>query len=1075
MSPDSGARLEQKPETRLHAPVEGGRTDSGALPGVASPVAGLSVFALQRTAGNAAVAQLLSRAPRPASPPGATGALPAVQREIPPPPRNEADELPENYEAMSDGEKAVAIRGMLGAKSGSAIYRAWAGLKNPIMIARESPDMFTASMAKNDEIVDLAGFNLVRDDFQKAVIDTASGYLSKNKAAIGTEREKLGVPPANASQTPSAAPTFEQDAAVQEAQRAAEDMERVKTGKKKCSDTLVGTNTKVYSSEGGPVSVDESVFFTPGRAPQFDRTDGPTYSVVMEAWRVFISTEAGLVRDHPEAAFFIGEGGDPSKIGKEASVAAARAQIANALTELEGRIDKAIPLIGSDITFTDLVPIHEQLMAGPVWSKPVEKAVAKETVSDANLTNLLKTLGIGTLSAALFIFAEIVSGGGASALAPFLFAAGGAISVGQAAASWKDYSDLATANKASINPEEQLVSGEQVDEAMRSAILDTVFAAMDGWQAGKGIYTGIKGGKAILVGARAGSQAGIRKLLPAIDSAPDKADLLRRAVAELGPEATQRATGKPYKELAGMVGADTPLGKQLAELEATAGRASAETRTLLEKAPNLAKLDAIEGDQVLAALVQTRGYVGALEAVGGWGALRKMEAMKGATGKAMESWRAGLVKELEEYIAKESEGMTKAVRTGTEKATSDLDVQVVGGAAGELQSRAEGWLGGRLGTNSKKAKVLLDAEIFVDPTRAHLIDIINSPEITQEVRDQISARMHQFETRAHWSAQYARAKGVSDEAAQKVIADARSFGVDESMIDKGFKLWSSAQQKAASKEIDGLMATVAETKDPKLIEEIAQKQAFINASHSDAYVGGGVRVWVTGREEDAAKLAEALGTTADKLTAVTAKQRIMAVVSEGKWLDAAVQTLSQGSADLKSLTRAITNAGKHGQRAATVLKAAGAPNATRLEILGNMLLKYKDMTSEEVAAVISRGELRQTANEITATLDMLKEATGKGVTALADEAKALGLPATDLAELQKWYAFQANYAAAVKGLNSSTWGAVRELEAFASAGTQSSIYDVPPDQSVAPRPPKPAPPQQSVMPQPWEEPQSIPP
>ena len=137
-----------------------------------------------------------------------------------------------------------------------------------------------------------------------------------------------------------------------------------------------------------------------------------------------------------------------------------------------------------------------------------------------------------------------------------------------------------------------------------------------------------------------------------------------------------------------------------------------------------------------------------LAKAGGWGAIKKTAVMKSGAGSAatLEGWRAGIVRELDKYIQEASDKLSKTVRTGTEQAASDLDVQILGDAAAQLKQEAEGWLAGRLGTDVEGASRLLDATIFIDPTRAHLVDLMR--DLSEDVRAQIRSETASFEAAA---------------------------------------------------------------------------------------------------------------------------------------------------------------------------------------------------------------------------------------------------------------------------------------------------------------------------------------
>ena len=109
------------------------------------------------------------------------------------------------------------------------------------------------------------------------------------------------------------------------------------------------------------------------------------------------------------------EAKDLAKLKETTDIKEARAIVANA-QDLAAKIDKAVPLVGDDLTFTDFPPIQQQLLIGTTspsgtnWSKPVEKAVAGEEIADASIAHLLSTLGV-TVGAAFFILANVATGG----------------------------------------------------------------------------------------------------------------------------------------------------------------------------------------------------------------------------------------------------------------------------------------------------------------------------------------------------------------------------------------------------------------------------------------------------------------------------------------------------------------------------------------------------------------------------------------------------------------------------------------------------------------------------------------
>jgi hypothetical protein len=416
------------------------------------------------------------------------------------------------------------------------------------------------------------------------------------------------------------------------------------------------------------------------------------------------------------------------------------------------------------------------------------------------------------------------------------------------------------------------------------------------------------------------------------------------------------------------------------------------------------------------------------------------------------------VKELGAFMEEESGKMSKAVRTGTEEAGSDLDVQILGGTAAELQQRAEGWLAGRMGTDVKRSKKLLDAEIFVDPTRAHLIDLMR--DVGEDVRAQIQGKMATWEQQMILGARLREAEKLGKDAVDKVMREAGDI-----KPFAGFEALSPAQQKQSAALIDGWMT---ELKDPanasrkgELIEKVAKTQAQINASHADAYVGGGVAVWVSGRDVDVAKIAEGLNVDPSDLAKVTIAQRISAALSEGKWLDAAVQQLKTGAGgNIDDLTKAVRNIGKHGARAAEVLKVPGAANTGRLDYLMEVLQSYKAVEPAQLKDLVTSGDLALMRGEITRILNGLSSETSAAIAALQKEAGGINVSLAEMADFQSWLKWQARFKTVTDGAAGATAAQIRVIETALECAQQASVqepqesreYPLPPNQSVAPPP-----------------------
>ena len=147
--------------------------------------------------------------------------------------------------------------------------------------------------------------------------------------------------------------------------------------------------------------------------------------------------------------------------------------------------------------------------------------------------------------------------------------------------------------------------------------------------------------------------------------------------------------------------------------------------------------------------------------------------MKSNSGSAavLEGWRAGLVKELEEYIAKESDDLTKAIRTGTRRPAATSTSR---SSAGLLRPPAEGRVlaGRQVGKDIEGAKKLLDAEIFVDPFRSHFFDVVK--DLDDAVRKEIADADERLRARMIEGARIKNAGGIDRRPAGRSPRRARS-------------------------------------------------------------------------------------------------------------------------------------------------------------------------------------------------------------------------------------------------------------------------------------------------------------
>jgi hypothetical protein len=241
------------------------------------------------------------------------------------------------------------------------------------------------------------------------------------------------------------------------------------------------------------------------------------------------------------------------------------------------------------------------------------------------------------------------------------------------------------------------------------------------------------------------------------------------------------------------------------------------------------------------------------------------------------------------------------------------------------------------------------------------------------------------------------------------------------------------------------------------VEKISKSQAQINASHPDAYVGGGVAVWVTGREtamEDVKKLAAAVDMKPEDLLKVSAAQRVSAALAEAKWLEAAAKKLSvpavTTSEEIGVLAKAVTDVGKHGARGVGQLSRAGAPNAGILEELFAELTKLHKSDTKTIAAAIEAGQLRNIEAGIVGQLERIKAASRTAVEGLGSELKTFSETADQMAEWQALLLWQTRYAAIVDDAILKTSQAMKIMHTYLEEKAQASLPEQEPNASTSP-------------------------
>ncbi len=598
-------------------------------------------------------------------------------------------------------------------------------------MARANPDLFKKSVERAGIIKQDPVFAAMEPKFRQDVETIVLGILAANRSFVQKEMERLGV--ATGEVTEDATP--DQDAQVREMQKVANQLGRAKEARERLRRIVIGYDQVEMGVIDSPNIHTSPVHYDPESqkadfGPHLDEGDKP-WAEVDAQYRPLEAIWVDFQRRSPVMVALAEGSADPSAVaGMETKDA--RAAVGKLLLGLIARIDEAVPKVGDDLEYSDFVPIHAQLFGGSLkgvsgvdWQQPVEQAVMKDFVGDAGTADLLRTLGLSVLAAAAFILAEFATGG----LATFLLAgAGVTLGAVNAGISWDKYNDLATAKQASINPDMALVSKEQVDSALLTAIIDTAFVFLDGAGALAGGGRAARAAKGLVEAGEKGIEASGYLVLK--EAGAGGKGTVERAVADLGARETVSRSGKTAEQLIEIVGKDSEAATKLRALselgEAGAKKVAEDAAAGLAKLGELvAKGDKTEIQRVVLTAYDQFGYVGTIKRAGGWKNLTAAIGKESSTaGDLVMRWRDGLLKDLQDFIAKETAEGGQVVRTGTAtNVTNDMDMSMFGEMAAQNGEKAKQFLAGRAGIGVDELDHVLNAEIFVDPSRMHLQDV----------------------------------------------------------------------------------------------------------------------------------------------------------------------------------------------------------------------------------------------------------------------------------------------------------------------------------------------------------------
>jgi len=983
-----------------------------------------AMHALSRGAGNHSVARTLARA----------GVVEEVVAHVEEFEYGIQIHLPD----ASTADKIKEIQRLQGTGAGGAmgIQVVWESIPDLVAVAHANEALFL-SCAKNDPtLLELDAFDGVRSKFKTAVEQRVLGNLSANRNYVTEQMNAVGVTADD--DVAAGESTAEQDAAVRKAQVLAEKVGLWQEAMANALQIKVGRKSRSQGHGDFQREIEVDALFKPGEPPPMKdppkgrESEFRSYDEVQRHWESLDGGVKRVLADSPAVFAIIsnasGDGG-PGKAASDFSkedTKTARASLASALTKVGAKIDAAVPLVGNDLDHRDFLPVHQQLLGAGEFSGELEKAIIQKDVEGHEMMKVLRSLGLGALTAAAFLFAEFATAG----MATFI---GVAIGIGASATnaglSIDDYLDKAKAGEAKTGDQSKdIVSQEQVDSAAFQAVLDTALAFID---AATGIASAVS--KAVgpaaklLEAAEAGAAkmgtAGLAEALSAADHAA-KVAAIEKALAEAGVDATLKASGKSAEELAAIVGKETETGKRLIAA-AGLGKDAAALEGLATSLADLGKLDAAAQTTAMRQAIDQFGYAGAIRRAGGWKSVTKTLGEAHPISAELEGWRSGLVRDMQTWMETASKGDSKAVRTGTEAATSDVDISTVGADAAQQVERALEYISKRAGCTRAELESIIDLDAAVNPARMHLQDVVKG--LSPQARGAIEREAAKFEEGLTYARRYYQAEKAGDKALMEQITQEAG-----GRLNKSWAPLQPDQIAALQKKMDEWSAQLAkleeagasEAEKTALIQKIGRTQAEVLASSDTMYgTGGSIRMWVTERaaaagvKSDMEKLAEAGLKIDPAAKTIWPGQRFTAILGEGHFLDKAFSRIA-GASDPKLIVAGIKDFGKHGGRVVEILGrdvSVTGMSASKMWDLAEALEEWVKLSKGPLADAVRDAEkLAAIRGQLAGQVTQLKTAMGNGIAAMRVQAQ-LGeaLSAAELSGIDAWVRAEAN--AAIQG------------------------------------------------------------
>ncbi len=995
-------------------------------PGAPAGAAAAMVGRVQRLAGNRAAGAFVSRitdeqlAAR-ADPPSTESDRSRYDRAI-----AESDVGPlkeiSSWGSFSQPERIRALsmlsnQGWAGPLDEAAMERIWDSFGEGIRgVAEANFALWEGCIARGAELHSIGAVAALRRQFENDTKQRARDYMARNLTSIHREIDALGLE----ASAPTEAVRNDQADRLAFVQEILGEVRRARSYLDALRRIPVGYDTLPNYSDMPSFGPDEVVVnFDPNARPQRASTEEgfASWDESKANWDRVQAVLTGYSSMSPAVHLAIRENRVDALA--DASPQQARTEMATQLRQTETKISETQPKIDSgDLDWRDLQPIHGQLYAeqGRFY-----RTIGQGVIGDHEGMQTLLAIGGGLLSGALFVVAEIASGG----LATAALVGGLATSAGMAARSWEQWEDLSVAARASTSPETALVSQGQADAALVAAVLDTVFAFVDGFQS----YT--RGVALLAEGriARAAQQRSATAILAEIGRgvAPANAgEVLARGIGEVGVPEAMRLSGKNAEELLTAVGRDSAAGRQvlvyqeLLAREAAEGGALGAARALSRSVGDRVAMIArgqLAGDAAQAAArdgLVVLGPKGLLDQAGGWTMLSSVLGNESEAGRALVAWRETLYGDLVNWaqngLRREgiAEGQPLLEATGSRGSfKNDLDISTYGTFAAENRDRARVFLAERAGTSPGGLNRLLKNDFFTDAARMRAFTEV----VPDALREDIARRTAASQQVMVMNSQLQMAQQAGDEAAVAALrAQMDAAGIPVRRVS----VMNKAQANALSHEVDALQQQLVEAcragdtaAQARVAESIVERQSMINAAEEGGYfTSGGTRRYVTERG-----LYEPAGGIGPLGAPMSAVERLSSVIDQIPKIRHAVHEL-QHAANPGQLADAFRSIGKYGRRMAEVGFEGPAEG-----VFGDLVTRFESIKARADAGVVdaairadAEAALHAVTQQSTSLLTMLRQEAN-----LAHSASAIEAMSSQMANHAFWLAYRSTIARVLSG------------------------------------------------------------